>query len=189
MNLHEEKKRLRTVLKQRRAEMSDNERLEKAELVRQNLMNIDVFHQAKSVFCYLAYLTEVETKAILNILLERQCQVAVPRIIDQELMVAAPFTDWSELEADRYGILTPLTNTIETGPFDVAITPGLGFTLHGARLGYGRGYYDRWFSRHETGTRIGLAFESQLLEALPVEETDIALDILVTEKQTVDLRN
>ncbi len=188
MNFIEEKKRLRAQLRQRRSAIPEDERTQKNVLIHQNLMSLDAVERAETVFCYLAYLSEVETKEILSVLLAHGCTLAVPKIIDHELMVAAPFSGWDELENDRYGILTPVSERSLTGPFDIAITPGLGFTLQGARLGYGRGYYDRWFSKHQVGVKIGLAFEAQLIDEIPTEQTDIAIDILVTENQVVDLR-
>ena len=104
-------------------------------------------------------------------------------------MIAVPLTNLSDLKPDKMGILTPDSNQTSSGPFDIAITPGVGFTSSGNRLGYGRGYYDRWFSKNAVKTKIGLAFEIQVVETLPIEDTDVALDMLVTEKRIIDLRS
>ena len=104
-------------------------------------------------------------------------------------MIAVPLKSWDDLEADKMGILTPRSSQVALGPFDVAITPGLGFTEKGGRLGYGRGYYDRWFSHYEVKTKIGVAFEVQIVDELPMEKTDVLLDMLVTEDRIIDLRN
>ena len=188
MTLHEKKARLRAQLKQTRNELAPNEIVKKSQQIYKNLEKIDAWSEADSVFCYISYLSEVETRPMLENFLDRDLRIAVPKIVDKTTMLAVPFGGWDELEPDRMGILTPTANEPDPGPFDLVITPGLGFNRQGGRLGYGRGYYDRWFVRHQVKTRIGVCFELQLVDALPVEETDVSLQVLVTEKQVYDLR-
>lgn len=189
MNLHEQKKRLRNELKQRRSSLSKSKRSQMSQQIHQFLHEIDEFNQAKSVFCYLSYLSEVETEALISGFLEQHIALSVPKIMGKTEMLAIPLCDLSELEPDKMGILTPKSNQAASGPFDIAITPGVGFTEKGERLGYGRGYYDRWFARNEVKTKIGIAFEIQIVDELPIEETDMPLDMLITEKRIIDLRN
>ena len=188
MNLHEEKKHWRTILKQRRSLVSESKRKDMSQQICKYLYEIDEFNQAKSIFCYISYLSEVETDTLINDFLDRNLALAVPKIMGKSEMIAVPLSDLSDLEPDKMGILTPKINQSASDPFDIAITPGVGFTVTGERLGYGKGYYDRWFSQNKVKTKIGIAFEIQLLEQLPIEKTDISLDILVTEQRIIDLR-
>jgi 5-formyltetrahydrofolate cyclo-ligase len=188
MNLHEQKKHLRNELKRHRSELPENERTEMSQQIINFLYEIDEFNQAKSIFCYISYLSEVETSSLIKLFLEQGLALAVPKIMGKTEMIAAPLTNMSDLEPDKMGILTPKSNQAAAGPFDIAITPGVGFTDRGDRLGYGRGYYDRWFSNNKVKTKIGIAFEVQVVEELPIEETDMPLDILVTEERIIDLR-
>jgi 5-formyltetrahydrofolate cyclo-ligase len=188
MNLHEQKKQLRTTLKQQRSELSEGTRTQMSQQIVQFLHEIDEFSQAKSLFCYLSYLSEVETSSLISDFLAQNIVVAVPKIMGKTEMLAILLTDLSDLEPNKMGILTPKSNQVAPFFFDIAITPGVGFTEKGERLGYGRGYYDRWFSKNQVKTKIGVAFEVQIVEELPTEETDIPLDILVTEERIIDLR-
>jgi 5-formyltetrahydrofolate cyclo-ligase len=188
MNLLEQKKQLRSQLKQRRSALSKAHRTEMSKQIRQFLYEIDEFISAKSIFCYISYLSEVETQPLITSSLEQNLSLAVPKIMGKTEMRAVPLTDLSDLEPDKMGILTPKSNQAASVSFDIAITPGVGFTEKGGRLGYGRGYYDRWFAQNEVKTKIGLAFEVQLVDELPLEETDMPLDILITEKRIIDLR-
>ena len=65
----------------------------------------------------------------------------------------------------------------------------IGFTKIGSRIGYGPGYYDRLFSENLVKTKVGVAFEDQIVEKLPLGETDIPMDILITEKYVTNLKN
>ena len=188
MNLHEQKKQLRCELKQRRSELPAIERTRMSRQIIHYLHEIDEFNQAKNIFCYISYLSEVETAPLINLFLEQGVDLAVPKIIGKTEMIAVPLSDLSDLKPDSMGILTPELNQVAPGPFDISITPGVGFTVTGNRLGYGRGYYDRWFSNNEVKTKIGIAFEAQIAEKLPITETDMPLDMLITEERIIDLR-
>ncbi len=189
MNLHEQKKHLRNDLKQWRSGLSADNRRQMSQQITTFLHQIDEFNQAKSLFCYISYLSEVETTNLIDALLKQKLNLSVPKIMSKSEMLAVPLESLSDLVPDKMGILTPKSNQPAMGPFDVVITPGLGFTTNGERLGYGRGYYDRWFANNQARLKIGLAFEIQMVEELPVESTDMALDILVTEERIIDLRH
>ena len=109
----------------------------------------------------------------------------VPKIISGTEMIAVKLNDIANLELDDIGILTPKSNEILSEKVDITITPGIGFTKKGGRLGYGRGYYDRWFSINEVKTKIGIAFEEQVVMNLPLEKTDVNMDIIITEKEII----
>ena len=85
-------------------------------------------------------------------------------------------------ESTEFGVklLCPSNDALDISP-DLLIVPGLGFTKNGERLGRGKGFYDRYLANYK-GITISLVFEEQLLEALPVEEHDIAVDYVVSEK-------
>jgi 5-formyltetrahydrofolate cyclo-ligase len=188
MNLLERKKSLRTELKRRRASVSEDKRKKMSQQIFTFLHEIDEFNQATSLFCYISYQSEVDTHQLINSILRKGLDLAVPKILGPTEMIAVPLLDLADLKPDKMGILTPLSKQIASGPYDVVITPGLGFTMMGERLGYGRGYYDKWFASNQVGLKIGIAFELQVVEELPIEKTDIALDMLVTEKRILDFR-
>ena len=189
MNLLEQKKQLRQEILHRRSQLTERQRTEKSRQISHFLLEIDEFRQANTVFCFISYLDEVDTHGLINEFLERGLTLAVPKIVGKTEMHSVRLRDWSELTPDRLGILTPKSDEIVSGPFDLVVTPGVGFTAQGDRLGYGRGYYDRWFAQNQVKTRIGIAFESQLVETLPTEATDVPLHMLVTETGVIDFRD
>lgn len=79
--------------------------------------------------------------------------------------------------------LPPLVNCNDSGGLDLVITPGLAFSKSGQRLGSGKGYYDNFFrrlSQQDTPfLTIGLAFHQQILETIPTESHDIAVDEVI----------
>ncbi len=134
------------------------------------------FGEGESFFVYLSFGSEAGTGELIRALLSRGKQVCAPRI-DGETMRAVPYGE--HLEKGKYGILQPPNG--EERPCSIALTPLLAFDGEGFRLGYGGGYYDRWFAAHPDVLRVGLSYEGQRVERLPREETDVRLHAVVTE--------
>lgn len=105
----------------------------------------------------------------------------VPSITGPGQMEVVHFPGWAELVTGPFGIRRPRAPQIYTGEIDAVVVPGLGFTADGTRLGYGKGFYDRWLAAHPVPCRIGLAYAAQVLKTLPSEAHDERLDLLVTE--------
>ena len=180
-----DKENLRSSLKKKRDGLSEEFRFKKSEKIVNFLRNINEFKQSKTIFCYVSYKSEVETFSLIDYILESDTDLFVPKIISRTKMIAVKLDDIANLEFDDIGILTPKSNKILSEKVDAVITPGIGFTKKGGRLGYGRGYYDRWFSINEVKTKIGIAFEEQVVMNLPLEKTDVNMDIIITEKEII----
>ena len=120
-------------------------------------------------------------------LLDAGKTLAVPKIVDSDFMEAETFSSWEDLVPGELGILTPGNSKPCSGPFDVALTPGLGFTLSGHRMGFGRCYYDKWFAQNKVSHKIALAYEAQLVEDIPVEDTDVPMEKIVTEQRVITI--
>jgi 5-formyltetrahydrofolate cyclo-ligase len=91
----------------------------------------------------------------------------------------APFIEWCRAHGKEVAV--PEDDVGATWP-DVVIVPGVAFTANGDRLGQGGGWYDRFLAAIAPGcTTIGVGFDVQLVERLPVEPHDVQLDHVVTE--------
>ena len=117
---------------------------------------------------------------------EQGKRICLPRFEDD----AAPmqFGEWPNpwdddaLEAGPHGMLQPDASAPGCAP-DALIVPLVAFTADGHRLGQGGGHYDRWLAENGSVTTIGLAWDVQLLDALPLEAHDRKLDAVVTPTQ------
>ena len=96
-----------------------------------------------------------------------------------------PFREWKdpfdedELEKDPFGGVQPTSDAAEMIP-DVIFVPGLGFTANCDRIGRGGGHYDRWLAKNRDTIAIGMAWDAQVVESLPLDEHDQHLDFVVT---------
>lgn len=148
---------------------------EKDKLIAEHALS--AFGDIESCFCYLSFGSEAGTGDLIEALKERGRLVCVPKVIGRD-MLSVPLS--GELEAGAYGISEPKSREEHTCA--VAFTPMLAVDKEGFRLGYGGGYYDRYFALHPEVLRVGLAYEGQMIETIPREDTDIPLDALVTEQ-------
>lgn len=101
--------------------------------------------------------------------------------------------NFEELHVSSYGILEPeaADGNLFRGPFDhrsLLILPGTVFDRKGGRLGYGGGYYDLFLGEHPDISRIAMAFECQIVPAVPLEPWDQRVPVIVTERQVIEVQ-
>lgn len=177
------KKQIRKVIREKRRALSKTERQNKNEAIRKNLEHASLFQQAQTVLCYLSTPEEVDTHALIQSHLHKKT-IAVPSMQkDTHDLRLIHLTDWNDLAPNATGILevqTPDAPTIDENTIDLTLVPGVAFDRSGHRIGYGKGYYDRLLKR-TTGIHIGLAYDCQLVEKIPHEPHDVAVDHIVTE--------
>lgn len=179
----QEKARLRQFLKQKRRDLPQRLRPEYDRAIRERLL--EQAAPADTVFCYVSTEMEVDTRGIIDCLRRSGITVLIPRILNRDKMIAVEFGGWHSLGVGQLGILTPDTEKEWPGEADLCITPGLGFTPDGRRIGYGRGYYDKWFAAHPRSARAALCYECQVVDDMPVTSTDVRVDKIITEKRII----
>ena len=172
-----EKALLRDEMKALRAGLAD--RGERDRLIFLNFFSLPEVAAGQTFFVYRSFGTEAGTSRIIEELLRRGKRVYLPRVCGRE-MCAAAYTGQS-LACGAFGIEEPAGEPY-TGTFDVCAVPLLAADKRLCRLGYGGGYYDRFFAREESRSfRAGVCYDAQLINTIPAEEHDARLDALVTE--------
>jgi 5-formyltetrahydrofolate cyclo-ligase len=182
--MSEQKTAARRILRERRENLDAQSRVSGSAAIRSKLFQLPQLASAGIIFCFISNGSEVSTHEVIDRLLAMGKTVLVPKILPGQPMRAVTFRGWDSLAPGVLGIPAPVDTVAYAGRVDVVITPGLGFTATGTRLGYGRGYYDRWFTTHEHGLRVAIAFECQLEAVLPADAKDIPVHILITEQRT-----
>ncbi len=188
INQENAKTALRKQLKALRAGIPESRRAAYSQRIAARLWRLPEWQTARTAFAFVSYSSEVHTHDIVRHLLQEMAVVCVPRIIDHDHMLALRLTAWDQLQADKLGILAPVEGEVWNEGVDIAITPGLGFTEKGHRIGFGAGYYDKWFATHPCNLKVALAFEAQIQEAIPTDRYDIPVDLIITEKRLIDTR-
>lgn len=184
--MKELKNSIRQILRQRKEAMNPEDRLEKSKRVCHHVMTL--IQDDETVMVYTSKEKEVNTTPLITTLFERGNPVIVPIIVKDDISLRLSYLrDFSVLVPSTFGVPEPIGNEIlATGQnVDTIILPMLGFDRTGGRMGYGAGYYDRFLAKNQNVRKIGIAFACQEYDNMPVDENDIPMDYIITEKGIV----
>jgi len=166
------------MLEKRNSQILEN-RINHSKLVQEHVIKSKEFKFAKLVGTYFAFGSEIRTNLIIEHARVLGKKVALPSV-EGESIAFYEISSGKYLVKGRFGIMEPLPY----GPVsrvDLLLVPGIAFDLKGYRLGYGKGYYDRYLSENKPSFSIGLSYNSQLIESLPRSNYDEKLDAIATE--------
>ena len=188
-----EKRELRRRLHEVRGNLSENRVRELSESIHRNINRLDDFRLAEIVHIYLSIAgrNEVDTLPIAAELLENGRNVIVPITqFDGRSLRHVQLERLDNLVANKWEVPEPpepYNDSISLADLDIVLVPMLGGDEHGNRLGYGKGYYDR-FLKQVHCPKVGLLFECCLVEEVPTEEHDVVLDYIVTDERVLELK-
>ena len=151
------------------------------------------YREAKKIFIYISYDSEINTKGIINKALRDNKKIYVPRTeFKTRLMDAVEITSLDNLIESAYGILEPQIHEphIDPSGLDLIVVPGVAFDRNGGRMGYGAGFYDRYFKKISEDNigkivKLALAYDFQILENVPMNEQDVPVNYIITETKFI----
>jgi 5-formyltetrahydrofolate cyclo-ligase len=183
------KKALRHRLHETLAAIPPETRHAKSVAVCERLLETPEYRLARTVMIFLSTPTEVDTSGIALDAWRRDKRVAAPRVSFEQRRMAAIEIDSlsSGLHTIALGVREPIDGQlIPPGELDLVFVPGLAFDEQGNRLGRGQGFYDRFLSQPAfAGVSCAVAFEEQVLPAVPHEEHDVRVRMLVTDRRVL----
>lgn len=182
-----DKKQIRRNMMFMRSALTTEEREQYSEEILKTLTHLECFKNAKAIAAFVDFRNEVSMAPINDHILEANKSLFLPYIdMATKTMTFHKVNDLSELNLSKFGILEPnpsIHECIDINTIDLVLTPGVAFDHTGHRLGYGGGFYDRFFERLDKSVpRIGIAFSLQQIETIPLEEHDLPLTGLITEE-------
>ncbi len=180
-----------------RDQLQPSQRHEKSKQIQSLLITHPVITAANHLFIYVHFRSEVETMSLINQLLEAGKTISVPvTLLKQSRLLAVQITDpQNQLQPGCYGIPEPnpaqiAEATVNPTTIDTVLIPGSVFDQTGGRLGYGGGFYDRFLTESAPqASRVGLAFELQMADQVPMQSHDQYMDFLITEQQIYDCKS
>lgn len=181
-----DKKQLRSHYKDIRNALSVDEKTILDCAVFERLTALDEYKDCKDLLAYVSGDIEVGTRRIIEYSLGEK-RVLCPKCISgTNLMEFYGIDGFDNLEKGAYGISEPKDSCERVLSFEraVCLVPALSYDSRGFRLGFGKGYYDR-FLENFSGMKIGLCYESCLSDILPNDSFDIKVDMLITDKNVI----
>ena len=177
-----DKKALRREIGAKKRALSAAEIESRSAALAEKLYATPQYQQARSLYAYLSFNQEVRTNPIIERAWADGKRVAVPKVIGDEMRFIW-LDSFDQLGLGYFGIAEPIEDgpvaDDETAPI---LMPGLAFDAEGRRIGYGGGFYDRWLEAHPGHPLLALCYDFQLLPRLDVEEHDIPVDIVLTDR-------
>ncbi|HHU52605.1 MAG TPA: 5-formyltetrahydrofolate cyclo-ligase [Clostridiaceae bacterium] len=187
------KQELRIKLLERRIQLTEEQRTEQSSEIIKHLLNSDYYKNANLIFTFYSMPEEVNTEALIKCALSDGKRVAVPVTFAAGRMEAFQIFSDTKLYQDKLGIRSPdpeLSEPVDPEDIDLTVVPLLGYNLHGYRIGYGSGYYDRFLPRLSAKcTKVGIAFDNQKIDSLPAGVDDYPLDEVLTPQGFVKLQS
>ena len=179
-----DKKTVRAEALARRCALTDAET--RCRSIHEKLFATEAFNRAKTVMVYLSYKSEVDTCPIVEKCFASGKKVCVPVVKGDTDMIAVYIKDTKGLVKDRYGISEPSDKSAvaDKNDIDLCVVPGSAFDENLNRMGYGKGYYDRFLAGSDI-TKIALAFDCQIVERVPCQSTDVKMDGIITESRVL----
>lgn len=185
----EEKKRIRKQMLARRQELTHDEVVHKSEAIIQKVLQTNEYKESQNILLYADYCHEVMTRALFEDALLHKKKVYFPKTDGETgTMEFYQVVSVTQLYEGYKGIKEPKADADKRFVWKkeedtLAIIPGVAFDVNGYRIGYGKGFYDRYLSDKRPISTIALAFACQITDdAIPVDVHDIKMDKVVTEE-------
>jgi len=169
--------------------MSPAERMERGARAQARLAETMEFKAARNLMIYNSDSTEIDTHELVLAGLEDGKRVGLPRTEkgSRVLQVIEILDVRRDLERGRFGFKEPLPMlpTIDPSTLDLILVPGRAFDAEGNRLGRGGGYYDRFVAKLRGPRLVAMAFDCQIVDAVPHESHDRPVDMILTEERVI----
>ncbi len=163
----------------------------KSEVIKNHFLQLLDLLNAKTIMTYLSFDNEVRTDELISELIKSEKIICVPKLFRKKMIPYRIFSINEDFIIDRYGIREPqndISREMDPGKIDIVIIPDSGppfrpeEDLDGGRYGYGGGYYDRFLAiLKPTAKKIAIAFDLQISKKLPLSDSDVRIDSLITE--------
>lgn len=181
--IEKNKKNLRAEFRKRLRHQSLEDRRQKSKIITDLVLDLPAFRKAKAVMLYVAMDEEVDTHEILRVAFREKKHVLLPVVLQQsDEMISAELIAPDRMKPGKYGIMEPegWSSPFPMRDLEMVFVPGLAFDKKNYRLGRGKGYYDRFLAKlNSKVSTVGLAFEVQLTDELPIDAHDVRLDLVV----------
>lgn len=182
------KKDFRRIFREKRRHITDKS--EKDKMICENILQSDLYQHSRQVLCYYPLEAEIDTRSVIRCALKDRKRLALPYCTDENgSMDFYYINSINQLKTGLFGIMEPdieICEKVSDFRNSVCLVPGYSFDMLGYRLGYGKGYYDRFLKKF-TIISIGLCYNNFLSNELPADDYDAAVNFIATEDKLISL--
>lgn len=182
-----EKCEIRRMMRDRKRTLTPEEKLRRSDIIMRRMEQMLQFKEARVVLLYWSMADEVQTHDFIN-RIYRDRVVLLPCVDGDDLRLRQYTGPECLVAGEQFGIGEP------TGPewtdlkaINFIAVPGVAFDKQRNRMGRGRGFYDRLLKSTSNAIKVGLAYDFQLMDQIPVEPHDVAMDYVISDAPTTPL--
>ena len=172
---------LRKEIKEKRNALSLNQIKKYSDAIFKNFFSLEDVSEKQNFFVYNAIKNEVDTAKIILVLKKKGKEISYPLTLGDKLIAVIPNSD--DWVTGDFGVKVP-KNYQATKKVDVAIIPLLACDKKMNRLGYGKGYYDKFLKENEC-IKVGICYDFQVVESLTPNAWDVPLDYIITPTKII----
>ena len=172
---------IRTEIKKKRSSMTETEVFAYSDIIFDKIKELDFVFKKQNFMIYKDFKNEVKTDKIIDLLTRFGKTVAHPITLGDNMIAAIP--QGNETTLDSFGIEIPKNYSIMDMP-EVIFVPLVACDENKNRLGFGKGYYDKYLSGRKV-LKIGLCYDFQVTKEIAAQPWDVPLDMIITEKRII----
>ena len=162
-----------------RDRIPEEKRKQDSRSVCKRVLELKCVQDAGRILLYAPIRSEVDIWPLVQTLFEQNKKVLLPAVSGEDLLIKE-YRGEEFLREGSFHVPEPVQKECDTGKIDVCILPGAAFDHKGNRIGYGRGFYDRFLMKRSETVKIGVGFVEQVVEEIPAKPTDIPMDYIIT---------
>ena len=160
---------------------------EKSSIIVRKILELEEFKESNIIALYKSIGSEVDTSELIEYSITLGKTIVLPKVEEDELKFYKINGINERLVKSKFGIKEPLGEKekyIDNSYIDLVIVPGISFDLNKNRLGFGKGFYDRFLSKKDFNS-IGISFEEQVVDNIPTQSNDIKVKKVITDKRII----
>lgn len=154
----------------------------------ENLESLRQFASAGTVLFFWPLAGEVDLRQLIERSFSQGKTVLLPVVTGPSELELRCYNGTQSLAQGSFGVMEPV-GPAWTGRVDFIVAPGLAFDAAGARIGYGKGYYDHLLENHTESFVAGVCFSGMIVDNVPVEPYDKRMQLVVTENNMYNILN
>lgn len=187
-SIHDTKKALRAKVKALKKAHSKQELLCFSRQVTDALEGLELFREASTVMLYHSLPDEVHTQLLIE-KYHSEKQIVLPVVVGNDLVLKEYHANQA-MSFSSYGIWEPTgADFTDFQSISLIVVPGVAFDCLGNRMGRGKGFYDRLLPKMQHAKKVGICFDFQLFKALPTDDHDVKMDVVISQTQVIALES
>ncbi|BDU50887.1 5-formyltetrahydrofolate cyclo-ligase [Haliovirga abyssi] len=144
----------------------------------ENFIKTKEYKNSKIIMSYMSIKNEVDTKWFNEAIIKNGKKLVLPIIDNNDEIQPILVKKLSKMKVGKYNILEPIGDVIEKQKIDLIIVPGVGFDKSYNRIGFGKGYYDKFLKNYK-GIKVGVAYDFQIVDKIDADEYDVKMDMIL----------